>query len=407
MSKRTLQVLNSVLSAGAQRLLSASDAQGAAQSINTLAEIRGPIVKILQSLAMFPDLLPKDMQNMGEIVCSNVPPMGERFVQGMLQRCWGSDLSKSFSSFDLRASAAASLGQVHQASAIDGKKYAVKLQYPQVESWVMHDLKLLRLFLSYRYGQAFDVNQIIEDIRVKILEEMDYVQEAQKMDKFALYAESYPKISIPCVYHQLTSKKALVMDWVEGESLADYRKSSTQDERSSMGESLFSFWMETCFHRGEMHGDPHFGNYIFSQGRVTLLDFGNTLTLPQGFREGMKLLFYALDHSDMDKGFQALELVGFWAPTRLAWTALYEWVSFVFQPLLKRGVCPIYYKEDLHNGSKVFKKVMETLKQEKGVKIPQEFVWFDRVIMSLGAVMYALNVECSWRAIFEKSTQFD
>lgn len=406
MTGRTWETLQHFLKAGAQHFLSSRDAQSASKAIATISELRGPFVKILQSVAMFHDLLPDELQEMDQVVCSNVPPMGPFFVEALLDRMLGESWKSRFKDFDMRAASAASLGQVHRATSLSGQPLAVKVQYPDVEKWLTSDLNLLRKFLSYRYGEAFDVYSLMTDIQEKIIQEIDYKAELQNMQIFSEYSKDYSTIFVPGVWPEESMNTFLVMDWAPGMTLSEYVTAYDQERRSLMGRDLLFFWLKTFFNYEKMHGDPHFGNYVFHEKGVTLLDFGNVLTLSSDFVRGVRLLFLGLDEDNLAKSEEAYDLLGFVLPNAAVREAVHRWACFLFQPLLSSQKSLIYTQDDLKKGAELFRSVLTVLKKEHGVTIPKSFVWFDRVIMSLGAVLYALKAEHAWRDVFEEAASF-
>src|SRR3954463_14560400 len=162
------------------------DASNAAVLANALGGLKGPIMKVAQLLATIPDLVPPEYAAELQKLQSEAPPMGAAFVRRRMMSELGPDWQSRFGSFDLKPAAAASLGQVHRATAKDGAALACKLQYPDMQSAVEADLKQLEFVfaLHRRMDPAIDTREIAEEIGARVREELDYGREAKHV---ALY----------------------------------------------------------------------------------------------------------------------------------------------------------------------------------------------------------------------------
>ena len=398
---RSLKVLGALASAGAQGLLAAHNKGKALDAIRTLASLRGPFVKLIQSVALFPELLPESLQDVGSVVFDHVPPMGKTMAEYAMQAGLGSDWKKHFDAFDYQAAFAASFGQVHKAVLSTGDVCAVKVQYPKAEQWLQKDLRFIEYLLAHRYKGAFDIESLINDVKAKLSEELDYQKERRSMEYFASLV-CPETLSVPRTFEECSSKKVLCMEWVDGQALDVFVAQAGQEEKDIAAQTLFSFWMKSLCLHCVVHGDPHFGNYRFHEkGRVTLLDFGCVLTLPGYFIQATRLLYQALQKESQTMVQEACDLMGFHVSHKQAYDSIYMWAQFLFQPLLRKGRNLIYNPGDTHRGRKLFRFVVENLRQHS-VVIPKNFLWFDRVIMSLGALMFVLQTRANWSQIFEE-----
>ena len=401
MVPRSLKVLGVLASAGTQGLLSSGHKDRAIAAIRTLASLRGPFVKLIQSMALFPELLPESLQGADSVVFDSVPPMGKAMTQWAMQAYLGPQWQKHFQTFNTQAAFAASFGQVHKAILQTGEVCAVKLQYPKAAEWLQKDLKFIEYFLAHRYQGAFDLQALIQDVRTKLLEELDYTKERQEMERFASWI-CPENLSIPRVFTHCSTENILCMEWVEGQTLDVFVEKAAQAEKDKAAQTLFAFWMKSlCLHH-RVHGDPHFGNYRFYPcGKVSLLDFGCVLELPGHFIAATRLLHKALLKNTRLMAQEAFDMMGFRVSHKSAYDTIYLWAQFLFQPLLRQGKNAIYHAGDTDKGRKLFRFVVEDLRKHS-VTIPQNFLWFDRVIMSLGALMFVLQTRTDWGRIFEE-----
>src|SRR5918998_4433306 len=200
------------------------DAGNAAALAQVLGGLKGPIMKVAQLLATIPDLVPPEYAAELQKLQSEAPPMGAAFVKRRMVAELGPDWQRRFGSFDLKPAAAASLGQVHRASALDGSALACKLQYPDMQSAVEADLKQLEFAFAVhrRMDPAIDTREIAKEIGERVREELDYAREAKHVALYARTLADVPEVRVPSVHPDLSTKRLLTMGWLEGEKILNY-----------------------------------------------------------------------------------------------------------------------------------------------------------------------------------------
>lgn len=186
---------------GANRLFGGGEAQARnARALRmALGQLRGPLVKAAQMFATVPDLLPPEFAaELGELQ-TNAPAMGRPFVRRRMAAELGPDWQAKFKAFDLDAAHAASLGQVHRATSLEGQALAVKLQYPEMQSAVESDLGQLRTVIALlkRMEQSIDPSEAIVEIGDRLREELDYEREARAMRLYRNFFADAPQIAPP------------------------------------------------------------------------------------------------------------------------------------------------------------------------------------------------------------------
>ena len=181
-----------------------------------------------------------------------------------------------FSEFDERALAAASIGQVHRATTLDGEAVVVKVQYPGVAEAVDSDLRSATLLLPLlkRLAPNLDAKPLLAELRERIGEELDYELEAQQQRRVERLYRGHPFISVPRVRTDLSTRRVLVSEFVEGERFEAVRELD-QEQRDRYGEIVFRFFFGLLYRDRIALGDPHPGNYLLRpDGRVAFLDYG-------------------------------------------------------------------------------------------------------------------------------------
>jgi predicted unusual protein kinase regulating ubiquinone biosynthesis (AarF/ABC1/UbiB family) len=359
--------------------------------------------------ATVPDLLPPEFASELTQLQANAPAMGPAFVRRRMAAELGPDWRSRFSQFSLEPAAAASLGQVHRADALDGRPLAVKLQYPDMQSAIESDLSQLGVLLSLaaRFNPAIDTREVAVEIGERLREELDYAHEAAAMRLFHAYFQNRDDIAAPFPDAELSTGRLLAMDWLEGRGLIAF-KDADLATRNRVARLLFEAWWTPLTHLGVIHGDPHLGNYSFTPGagRLNLLDFGCIRVFPPAFVGGVAMLFRALVANDRDGEAAAYRAWGFRDLSNDLMEVLGIWARFIYAPLLDDrvrtvadGVAPGAY------GRREAFQVKRALEEKGPVTIPREFVFMDRAAIGLGSAFLHLGAELNWRALFEASLE--
>src|SRR6266446_1968500 len=376
----------------------------AAELKAVLGGIKGPLMKVAQLLATIPDALPKEYVQELVQLQADAPAMGWPFVRRRMAGELGGDWRSRFRDFDRTAARAASLGQVHRATALDGTALACKLQYPDMQSAVEADLSQLKLAMSLyeRYDRAVSTGEIHAEIADRLREELDYQREARHI---ALYRRMLAKekgVSVPEVVADLSTRRLLTMTWIEGDKLLDVVKNPPVS-RNEIAANMFRAWYVPFYFYGAIHGDPHLGNYtVRPDNGINLLDFGCVRIFKPSFVKGVIDLYFALQHDDHQLAVHAYEIWGFKNLTKEMIDVLNQWARFVYAPLLEDRNRKIQEKDSGVYGRDVAEKVHSEVRRLGGVRPPREFVFMDRAAIGLGSVFFHLKAEINWHRLFHE-----
>ena len=254
-----------------------------------LGDMKGAVMKVGQILS-FVDVdgvVPASSRELFQSTLarlqSDVPPLAPDEIADVIRAELGAPPEEIFAFFSPRPVAAASLGQVHVARLADGTELAVKVQYPGVSDAVRADLANTNLLASIiRAGLALlgpeapnvDPKMLVEEIRDRVVDELDYTIEATNQSEFHALYDGHPFIHIPAVYPELSTGRVLTTEYVHGMRWSE--ASTARDAiRSRWGETIFRFVFASLHRHGIFNADPHPGNYLFHEdGTVTFLDFG-------------------------------------------------------------------------------------------------------------------------------------
>jgi predicted unusual protein kinase regulating ubiquinone biosynthesis (AarF/ABC1/UbiB family) len=400
--------LTGVAARGAARSLSGTavfSARNAADLTQVLGNLRGPVMKVAQFVATVPGVLPPEVAAPLLTLQTNAPPMGAGFVRRRMAAELGADWEKKFKHFDRDAAAAASLGQVHRATAKDGHALACKLQYPNMAAAVDSDIRQFKtaLGLQRSFDGTIDTREVGEEVAARLAEELDYEREAAHMRLYAIMLADRDDIAVPEPIAALSTKRLLTMTWLEGRPFVESEKAPLKT-RNSIATALFKAWWRPFAHYGVIHGDPHLGNYtIREDGGVNLLDYGCIRTFQPSFVEGVVGLYRALQSRDDKMAGKAYAAWGFSDLTPERVEVLSLWARFIFSPLLDDrvrvvddGVPAAEY--GLRQANEVFAK----LKALGGVKPPREFVFMDRAAIGLGGALIRSGARLNFHKLFEE-----
>jgi predicted unusual protein kinase regulating ubiquinone biosynthesis (AarF/ABC1/UbiB family) len=259
----------------------------AMKMVGALGQMKGAAMKIGQ-FASFIDteFIPEEYREIYQEqlakLRTDAPPMPWEKVEKVLAEEYeGEPVSELFGEFEHEAFAAASIGQVHRAELIDGRRVAVKIQYPGIAEAMDADLRnagtLMRLARAVAPG--IDPKAIANEIRERVLEELDYEYEAQNQRAFSRAYRDHPFIYVPEVITRLSRRRVLVTEFVEGMGFEQI-KELPHEERSRFGEIVYRGSFGSMYHLQHFNADPHPGNYLLmADGRVAFLDFGMTKKL--------------------------------------------------------------------------------------------------------------------------------
>jgi predicted unusual protein kinase regulating ubiquinone biosynthesis (AarF/ABC1/UbiB family) len=251
------------------------------QLVEQLGQMRGAAMKVGQMISMvefdgLPDDQRDELQQKLASLRDDVPPVPFERLEKLMRQELGAPLARVFADFDERAFAAASIGQVHRATTLAGDDVVVKVQYPGVAEAVETDLRnaMMLLPLVKRLAPGLDAKALATEMRERIGEELDYELEAQNQRRIERLLRGHPFIRVPRVYTELSSRRVLVSEYVEGQRFESVRRAE-EEQRDRYGEIVFRFFFGLLYRDGIALGDPHPGNYLQApDGRVCFLDFG-------------------------------------------------------------------------------------------------------------------------------------
>jgi predicted unusual protein kinase regulating ubiquinone biosynthesis (AarF/ABC1/UbiB family) len=293
--------------------------EAAERMVDVLGTMKGAAMKIGQ-LASFIDteFIPEEYRELYQEKLSKLrseaPAMPWKKVKDVLEEEWdGEPVEELFEDFEHEATAAASIGQVHRAVLPDGRKVAVKVQYPGIAEALRADLQNAQMLMRMAKALApgLDARAAAEELKERVLEELDYEFEAQNQRTFSRAYRGHPFIYVPDVVTRLSRRRVLVSEWVDGHGF-DYVKEQSQDGKDRFGEIVFRFCFGSIYHLQHFNADAHPGNYLLmDDGKVAFLDFGMTKQLDKEQIELEVTAIAAAFDNDPERLRMALHDLGF------------------------------------------------------------------------------------------------
>lgn len=264
----------------------------AADIYDTLSNLKGSALKVAQMLSMDKGMLPKAYTEKFAMSQYSAPPLSGPLVVNTFVKTLGKSPSQLYDQFDLQASNAASIGQVHKATK-DGKKLAVKIQYPGVANSVKSDLRIVKPFAIRIVGMnEVDMDKYFDEIESKLLEETDYKLELRRSMDLSRECAHIPNLKFPGYYPEMSSDRIITMDWLDGQHLKEFLLTNpSQEVRDKIGQALWDFYQFQVHSLKQVHADPHPGNFLMRpDGTVGIFDFGCVKEIPEDFYENYFLL---------------------------------------------------------------------------------------------------------------------
>jgi len=250
-----------------------------------LKNLKGSALKVAQMLSMEKNILPKAYVEQFSLAQFSVPPLSAPLVRKTFFKYFGKHPEDLFDTFNSKSIAAASIGQVHQASK-DGKKLAIKIQYPGIADSISSDLAMVKPVAIKMFNiKGKDSDKYFEEVEQKLLEETNYILEVKQSQQMVADCKHIEHLIFPDYYPDLSNHRIITMDWIDGEHLSEFTKVNTNKVLSDkLGQALWDFYMYQMHELKRVHADPHPGNFLVTpKGELVAIDFGCIKVIPDSF----------------------------------------------------------------------------------------------------------------------------
>ncbi|MEX1164980.1 MAG: AarF/ABC1/UbiB kinase family protein [Nitriliruptor sp.] len=385
-------------------------ARVAADLAEVLGDMKGAAMKLGQLLS-FVDLdLPPEVQSTYHDVLASLRDQAPAFDPGaideVLHQSYGEGPEHVFASFDPTPLAAASIGQVHAAKLHDGRDVVVKVQYPGVADAVRADLKNAESFapLARLVSPNQEIGPLLDELRERVFDELDYEREAQYQRAFANRYEGHPFIHVPDIVGDLCRQQVLVSERIYGRTFDQLVAEGTDEDRQRVGEIIFRYAFGSIGRFRLFNGDPHPGNYLIEEGEhgltVAFLDYGSVKLFSRERYASMRRIEAAMALSDRDAALSALRDAGFLPRSaKVDGDAVYEWFRLYTKPVLADQpftFTPEFAAEVIRSSADPRSPLADVVRR---LNLPSDYLLLNRIQWGLNSVLARLGARGDWRAI--------
>jgi predicted unusual protein kinase regulating ubiquinone biosynthesis (AarF/ABC1/UbiB family) len=388
----------------AQEFLQGFHEDTAQQLVGMLGEMKGAAMKLGQIASFYEFGAPEYMstyQDAMTMLQSSAPPMDPSTARSVVEAEFGAPVADVFASFTDEAVAAASIGQVHRATLPSGETVAVKIQYPGVDDAVRADLKNVSAMtkLAVAIAPNIDPREVAQEVRERVLEELDYRREAANQQKFSLLFDAHPFIVVPKVYPAFCRTRVITQEFIEGEPFTSAFE-WTQSDKDRLGEILFRFFYGSLNRFLLFSADPHPGNYLLLEdGRVAFLDYGLVRSVDPGTLKLLHEVVLALLDDDKERGRAALEGLGVLNRRTPEITAIWEHLKLLNTAVLEDRVMTMNAPMVQQIASAGFDPRTEAFQTLRKVGVPGIMVTLNRMSFGVTSLLGRLEATANWHSM--------
>lgn len=360
-------------------------------------------VKLGQLLSTRPDLMPEAYIAALESLQDDVEAISYEEVQKIVEEETGQRISKAFEIFEETPLASASIGQVHRAILRSGKAVAVKIQRPGVRKSFLEDLDTLKEITDFavKHNEAakkYAIDSVLEELRFILLNELDYVKEAENLRALGKNMENFPKIFVPQPVEGYSTSKLLTMEYVDGQKITSITPlSRTETDYTPLVDQLVEAYMQQIIIDGFAHADPHPGNvHLTKELRIALMDLGMVAKFGPELRDQiLKLLIAISKYNGVETGNALLQI------------SVYDKEADVktFQKEINRLVQESQNKtaKDMQTGRLLIQ--MNKIAAENGIKLAVELNIFGKILMNMDQIVAVMTPQYDLQASIEKNVE--
>jgi len=354
-------------------------------------KLGGVLIKVGQFLGTRADIMPDVFIKELSGLVDRVPVMPFSYARTLLNQEWEGGIAGNIQEINETAVASASIGQVYRATLTDGSDVAIKVQRYRIQDIFYMDFKALKIvfwiistFTSF--GKQANLSELYQELIIVMEKELDFEQELKYGTYFKKRYKNNSNIHIPAYYEQLCTKKVLVMEWVEGAKITDFR--FLYKHHINVRETakvLFDFYMDQFLSNGYFHADPHAGNVLIRQdGKIIIIDFGMIGEIRQQDTHYFKQLIQCFIMDDYDCMIEILDEMNFILPN-----ANRKKLKKILKQTVEMYQSGSMKQMDQHTMEQL-KKDMRTIIKDQPIQLPADYLYLGRAIAIILGILVGL-----------------
>lgn len=386
-------------------------ARNAERYVELMGRSKGVLMKAgqMMSFMSLSGTVPEDQRRLFQEALgrlqADAPPMAPELAAEVIHEELGQTPDRIFAEFDPEPLAAASIGQVHRAVTNDGREVAVKVQYPGVDQAIRDDLKnseLLATFFSLLKAivpglAQVDFRAMAEEVTTRMTEELDYLHEADNQRFFADSYRAHPYIHVPEIVGELTTRRVLTQEFVEGMCWSEAVKTDDQELKDTWGEAIWRFSLGSLRRIRAFNADPHPGNYLFHpDGKVTFVDFGCVRFFTEQWLHRLQALVRAMIDKDAERLRQLWIEAGAIGADGPNAQELYAWWAESMDMVTAAQPYTITTEQVADGLRRFYSPVGPSASVVRSIACPPEFVFLSRIDTGLMSVLGELHATNDW-----------
>ena len=373
----------------------------ARELVQRMGRLKGAAMKVGQQVAVMASQmdLPDDVQETLSALHADAEPVPFSVIRQTLQDEFSTPIDTLFAEFDPQPLGTASLAQAHAATLVDGRSVVVKVQHEGVRESVDHDLLAVRAMLMA--GRAIgrdrrELDDIFDELRSRLHEELDLLQEAVNLQHFAEMYGDDPRFAIPRHHPALCTERVITLDRVHGETLTTFARKATSEARHRAGLSMGDLFLESAFVHRVLHADPHPGNYLFADdGTVGLLDYGCVKRFNPFFIGRYAQMVRATLDRDTDAILTAAVDLGAWnGEGDEAGQVILDFCDAIMEPIRDNALHEIGGAHDAV--TERVRPIIERMFRNPQIRGPKDIIFLHRTLGGMYALTRHLRVTARW-----------
>ncbi|SER97093.1 ABC1 kinase family protein [Salisediminibacterium halotolerans] len=363
-------------------------------------QLEGLLIKVGQFLSTRADIMPQVFLDELADLIDQVPPVPPGLSMQLLEKEWGQPYTNYLSEISEQPVASASIGEVFKGQLLNGQDVAIKIQRFNIDKIIKADFKSLRIVLWItrkftKFGREIDTKALYKEVVSTIGDELNYYKELKNGQYFKKKFEDKENYYIPQFYEEYSTRRVLVMEWVDGRKVTDmaFLRQNNIDPIAT-SEKLFSFFLDQLIDSGKFHADPHQGNiFVTAEGQIIILDFGMIGEITRSDSENIRKMVQGFVLEDYELAVDQLQELGFLLPHA---------DKQRMQNLLKYYI-DLYLEQDLNElDQATVEEIFEDLQaivREQPIQLPAEFAFLGRAASIGLGVLATLNPNIDFLAL--------